>query len=320
MARSVSAVDDIAIQVRGLRKSFREQPAVRGLDFEVCAGEIFGLLGPNGAGKTTTLSMLSTLLAPDAGEVVIGGLDLATRSFAIKHLVGLVPQDLALYEPLSARDNLRFFGRIYGLRGRRLQQRCDHVLEMVHLSDRAHEPVSHFSGGMKRRLNIAVALLHEPRILFLDEPTVGVDPQSRNFLFESVEQLSADRVTIVYTTHYMEEAQRLCHRVAIMDQGEILALDRPAALIANLGGGVIRARLEGAALEGLAEQIRGLPQVEKVDAQDGQVVLRVRDVRRALAEIMVCCQAKDVDVANLEVLQPNLETVFLQLTGKRLRD
>src|SRR5512147_3138459 len=216
-----------------------DQPAVRDVSFAIQRGEIFGFLGPNGAGKTTTISMLACLLKPSGGSATLAGFDLARQAHDIKRRIGLVPQDLALYPTLSASDNLLFYGRIYGLKGTLLKQRVEDALKMVGLYDRRHEAIEKYSGGMKRRVNIAAGLLHQPEILFLDEPTVGVDPQSRNFIFDNVEELNRHGVTVLYTTHYMEEAERLCNRVAIIDQGKIVALDTPRALQATLGGGLI---------------------------------------------------------------------------------
>ena len=222
-----------------LKKSFGDFEAVKGISLQVARGEVFGLLGPNGAGKTTTISMLTGLLDPTDGQVAVDGLDLETHTNEVKAKLGLVPQELALYPTLSARQNLNFFGRIYGLKGSALRERVDEVLEMIGLTERADEVVEKYSGGMKRRVNIGAGLLHKPEILFLDEPTVGVDPQSRNAIFEGVEELNRAGMTVIYTTHYMEEAQRLCHRVAIVDEGQLIALDTPTALIRSLGGGII---------------------------------------------------------------------------------
>lgn len=231
---------------RGLHKSYGDIHAVRGVDLEIARGEIFGLLGPNGAGKTTVIAMLVGLLDPDRGEMLLDGQPLTPGAHAPKARIGLVPQELALYPTISARDNLLFFGRIYGLRGKRLRQRVEAVLEMVGLTERAGDPIETYSGGMKRRINIAAGLLHEPNVLFLDEPTVGVDPQSRNAILEAVEALNRAGMTILYTTHYMEEAQRLCHRVAIMDLGRIIALDVPPdAAFAHV---VVAAKLAGQTL------------------------------------------------------------------------
>lgn len=308
------------IETNGLVKRYAERVAVDGVSFAVREGEIFGLLGPNGAGKTTTLSMLSTLLAPDQGRATIGGYDLAREPGRIKPLIGFVPQELALFPTLSAWDNLAFFGRIYRLSGPALKGRIRAVLELVGLTERAGDAVKTFSGGMKRRLNIAVGLIHQPRVLFLDEPTVGVDPQSRNFIFEHVAGLKAEGMTILHTTHYMEEAERLCDRVAIMDQGRILALDTTQALIGLLGGGVIYAGLPADALAGLLPSVEALPHVLAVALEEERLKIETRQARRALLELIELCSAQDVPILSLEVLEPNLESVFLHLTGKRLRD
>ena len=294
--------------------------AVRGLSFAIRQGEIFGFLGPNGAGKTTTISMLSCLLEPTAGSATVAGYDIVKESSEVKRRIGLVPQELALYSTLSARDNLDFFGRIYGLRGPALRQRVAETLEMVGLAERAGSAVETFSGGMKRRLNIAAGLLHRPEVLFLDEPTVGVDPQSRNAIFEHVERLNAAGMTILYTTHYMEEAERLCHRVAIIDEGRIIALDTPRKLIADLGGGIIHLGVANGMAEGLLEELRALPEVKAVTRFDGKVKVETIRAQAALIRLLELFNRTDTDITALEVLEPNLETVFLQLTGKRLRE
>ena len=308
------------VAINGLVKKYGERVAVRDVSFSIEEGEIFGLLGPNGAGKTTTLSILSTLLIPDQGKVTISDYDLVREAKQIKRLIGSVPQELALCPTLSAWDNLVFFGRIYGLHGTELKGRVTTVLALVGLSDRAADAVQTFSGGMKRRLNIAAGLIHKPRILFLDEPTVGVDPQSRNFIFEHVERLNEEGMTIVYTTHYMEEAERLCNRVAIMDQGRILALDTMKGLIDMLGGGVIYLGLPHAALESLLPAVRGLGHVSAVAREDGRFKIETKNARLALLELIELCNAPNVSILSLEMLEPNLESVFLHLTGKRLRD
>lgn len=308
------------IEIHDVVKKYGDRVAVNQVSFCVQEGEIFGLLGPNGAGKTTTISILAALLLPDEGEVIIGGYDLMRETSQIKPLIGFVPQELALYPTLSAWDNLAFFGRIYGLRGTALKERIAAVLDLVGLRDRAKDAVRTFSGGMKRRLNIAAGLIHRPRILLLDEPTVGVDPQSRHFIFEHVERLKAEGMTVLYTTHYMEEAERLCDRVAIMDEGRILALDTTKALIGLLGGGVIYVRLAAEAIEALLPAIRALPHVQAISAQDGRIKIETKDTHPALQELIELCISRDVSILSLEVLEPNLESVFLHLTGKRLRD
>ncbi len=257
------------LEVDNLVKKFGDFTAVNGVSFEVEEGEVFGLLGPNGAGKTTAISMLTGVLEPTSGTARVGGYDLKTDLKEVKKVNGLVPQDLALYPTLNARANLNFFGRIYGLKGSDLKKRVEDVLEIVALKERANEKVENYSGGMKRRVNIAAGLVHEPRLLFLDEPTVGVDPQSRNQIFESVLQLNRERgMSIIYTSHYMEEVELLCNRVAIVDKGEIIALDTIKNLIAMLGGGVINLGLEKVD-DALLAQISALPAVKQASLASG---------------------------------------------------
>ncbi len=303
-----------------LHKSYGRIQAVRGVSLTIARGELFGLLGPNGAGKTTLISLLTGLIPPTQGRIVVAGRDLAHAAQAVKARVGLVPQDLALYPTLSARDNLAFFGRIYGLTGRRLRERVEAVLQIVGLADRADDAIQTYSGGMKRRINLAAGLLHEPEVLFLDEPTVGVDPQSRNAIFESVLALNRAGMTVIYTTHYMEEAERLCQRVAIMDGGRIIALDTPAALIRSLGEGLIRVGLPAGHLEQVAGQIGRVAAVKQVTRRDGLLHIEALRPQEALLELLDLTNRLDVRITSLEILEANLETVFLHLTGKRLRD
>ncbi|HKZ71149.1 MAG TPA: ATP-binding cassette domain-containing protein [Anaerolineales bacterium] len=307
------------VEVHDLRKQYGEFEAVKGLNFVINRGEIFGFLGPNGAGKTTTISMLSTLLPPTGGAATVCSFDLVRQPGEIKKRIGLVPQELALYPTLSARDNLEFFGSIYGLRGKELRERVNWTLELVGLADRAKDRIDQYSGGMKRRINIAAGLLHRPEILFLDEPTVGVDPQSRNHIFDNVERLNKEGLTILYTTHYMEEAERLCDRVAIVDQGRIIALDTPKALIDSLGGGIIHLGVNGKG-EAVAEQARLLAAVKSIRRLDGMVEIETRRAQEALVGVLEVANRLDANVTSLEILKPNLETVFLHLTGKTLRD
>jgi len=309
------------IEARGLVKRYGDLEAVKGLSFAIRRGEIFGFLGPNGAGKTTTISMLSCLLEPSGGTAIVAGHDVAKAPDAVKRRIGLVPQELALYPTLSARDNLDYFGRIYGLRGRGLRQRVDEVLEMVNLTERARAAVKTYSGGMKRRLNIAAGLLHRPEVLFLDEPTVGVDPQSRNAIFEHVERLRDEGMTVLYTTHYMEEAERLCDRVAIVDEGRFVALDTPRKLISDLGGGIIHLGVANGRMdEELLGQIQSLPEVKSAARSDGRIEVETVHAQTALVHLLELFNRTDTTITALQVLEPNLETVFLRLTGKRLRD
>jgi len=302
-----------------LKKAFGDLEAVKGISLQVARGEVFGLLGPNGAGKTTTISMLTGLLEPSSGQISVDGLDLKSHTNEVKAKLGLVPQELALYMTLSARQNLTFFGRIYGLKGKELRQRVDEVLETIGLTERANDPIKEYSGGMKRRVNIGAGLLHKPEVLFLDEPTVGVDPQSRNAIFESVETLNRAGMSVIYTTHYMEEAQRLCHRVAIVDEGRLIALDTPAALIRSLGGGVVILGIAEGAPEELMDRIAQVPAVRSATRNDGELKVETQRLQDGLMGTLDITNQLDVRITSLEILEPNLESVFLNLTGKKLR-
>jgi ABC-2 type transport system ATP-binding protein len=295
------------IEVRDLQKRFGTTIAVNGVSFHVGRGETFGLLGPNGAGKSTTIGMLVGTMRPDAGAVLVNGNAKPTDA-ATRFTLGVAPQTLSLYEELTAQENLSFFARLYSLSGAKLAERVRWALEFAELTDRARDRVKTFSGGMKRRLNLAVALVHDPQVLFLDEPTVGVDPQSRNHIFRRVEELKSQGRTIIYTTHYMEEAQRLCDRIAIMDHGKILDLDRVDALINRHGGrSVVKAELTQ-----LPADATILPA-----PLDGQSLRFESD--RPLEEVARLSSA-GVAFQTLEVTRPDLETVFLTLTGRSLRD
>lgn len=295
------------IVIESLRKSYRDIKAVDGVSFQIEQGEIFGLLGPNGAGKTTTVNMLAGLIAPDAGQILIRGEPYHCQ-YPIRKEIGIVPQSLSFYERLTAQENLAFWGRLYGLRGKSLKEQVAWALDFVGLSDRANQIVADYSGGMERRLNLACALLHRPSILFMDEPTVGVDPQSRNFIFGHIEKLQAQGCTILYTTHYMEEAQRLCHRVAIMAQGKILALAPVADLIKQYGGKSV-----------IEMELKQLPaDITKLPGQLHDKTLSI-ETDNPLAVLPNLLQAK-LDYLDLKIKQPNLETVFLNLTGRRLQD
>lgn len=307
------------LQATDLTKCYGEHCAVRGLSLTLAPGEIFGLLGPNGAGKTTTIAMLSGLLAPTSGRVVVAGHDLAREPRAARLALGVVPQDIALYPTLSARENLRFFGEVYGLRGQGLRTRMDEVLEVVRLSDRAGDRVSTYSGGMKRRLNLAVALLHRPRVLYLDEPTVGVDPQSRQHIFENVLALAAGGAAVLYTTHYMEEAQKLCTRLAVVDRGVIVAEGSPGSLVAAHGQGLLRVTVSEVTPEVLAA-LRSAPEIRDLRVTDSTLVLETADAQAALTRVVTLLAGSHLTIQALEVTEPNLESVFLHLTGRSLRD
>jgi ABC-2 type transport system ATP-binding protein len=302
------------IAVENLSKRFGDVVAVDGVGFEVGRGEIFGLLGPNGAGKTTTINMLCGLVRPDAGTVSLDGRADPTRA-AVRAVLGVAPQSIALYDELTAQGNLEFFGRIHGLAGRRLKDRVAACLEIAGLTQRRKDRLSTFSGGMKRRLNLVSALLHEPAILLFDEPTAGVDPQSRNLIFDTIGRLKAEGRTLLYTTHYMEEAQRLCDRVAILDHGKILDLDTIEALIARHGGvSHVEAELSQipADLAGLASRLAA----QGLGLEGNTIRFETREPAQSLAALNQC----HLHYRTLKVDTANLEDVFLNLTGRRLRD
>jgi linearmycin/streptolysin S transport system ATP-binding protein len=303
-----------------LHKRFGEIEAVRGVSFKIAEGETFGLLGPNGAGKTTTISMVCGLLEPDSGEVFVAGKRLTSHSVAEKAAIGYVPQELAIYPDLSARENLEFFARLYGLASDVAHARVEEVLRVVGLADRASEQTKNFSGGMQRRLNIGIGLLHRPQLLILDEPTVGVDPQSRNAILESVERLSGEGMAVLYTTHYMEEAERLCDRIGIVDLGQLQAEGTRAELV-SLVGEHDRVALEGVGnLQAAAEACQALEPVRAANVQDGAIQLIVDRARSILPELLATASDAGVAVSSVDVNEPDLEAVFLHLTGKALRD
>lgn len=300
-------------------RSFDSKPAVDHISFRVASGEVYGLLGPNGAGKTTTIKMVCGLLRPQGGQVEICGHEVGA-SVRTKALVGYVPQDIALYADLSARENLQFIGRLYGLRGERLAERVDEALHLIELTDRADDRVDAFSGGMRRRLNIAAGLLHRPTLLVLDEPTVGVDPQSRHAILEHVRAFAAQGMAVLYTTHYMEEAERVCDRVGIIDHGQLIAEGTRRELVAQLGQ---HDRIELSAsgdLQQLAATFRTLPGVEEADTADHKVHLIAQDGRRMLPTILEAAEHAGVSVSSVDVIEPDLEAVFLKLTGTALRE
>ena len=308
------------LSIRDLTKSYGENRAVRGVSFSITRGEIFGLLGPNGAGKSTTISMLAGLTEPTSGQILVDGVDIRTHMNALKARIGLVPQEMALYPTLSAWDNLAFFGRIYGLSNKALRQRVSEVLALVQLTDRAKEPIKNYSGGMKRRVNLAAGLLQQPEILFLDEPTVGVDPQSRNAIFESVQALNRAGLTVIYTTHYMEEAERLCQRVAIMDHGQIIALDTPANLIRGMGTGLVRIGILDGVIQDVQQRAGVLSSVRAISRRDHALDIQSYDTQKTLIQVLEITNQLDAQVTSLQIFDADLETVFLSLTGKSLRE
>jgi ABC-2 type transport system ATP-binding protein len=305
---------------RGLSKSFGDHVAVRDVSFTIGAGETYGLLGPNGAGKTTTISMIAGLLEPDAGEVLIAGRPMTSRSIAVRDDVGYVPQELAIYPELTGRENLTFFARMYGMRRAAAKDRVEEILRVIGLEERAKDRAKEYSGGMKRRLNIGIGLLHRPKLLILDEPTAGVDPQSRNSILEAVGKLSEEGMAVLYTTHYMEEAERLCDRVGIIDLGELKAEGSQRELVA-LVGEHDRVRLTvGSQGEAAVSAVRGMAGVLEAGSSDGSVDLIVNDAQALLPKLLQKVGSQGVSVTGVDVTEPNLEAVFLHLTGKALRN
>ncbi|MCD9625544.1 ABC transporter ATP-binding protein [Rhabdothermincola salaria] len=313
--------DPLVLRVEGLVRRFGDRVAVDGVSFAIAPGETYGLLGPNGAGKTTTISMVAGVLGTDAGTITVAGHTMGRGDRQAKAAIGLVPQDVALYPDLSATENLRFFGRLQGLDGRALDARITEVLDVVGLTDRAADRVDAYSGGMKRRANIAVGLLHRPRLLILDEPTVGVDPQSRNQILESIEVLGGEGLAVLYTTHYMEEAERLCDRVGIIDDGRLVAEGTRAQLVERIGSResiTVQVLGDGASV---AERCRLVTGVVAADLADATTVTVVAvDAAAVLSEVVEAVHDAGTSITGVEIDEPDLEDVFLQLTGKALRD
>ncbi|MDB5308415.1 MAG: drrA 5 [Gemmataceae bacterium] len=306
------------LEVVGVRKRYGRTIALDGVSLAVGAGEMFGLLGPNGAGKTTLISILCALTDTDAGEVRLFGRPFRRSDREARRLIGIGTQDLSIYPDLSARENLRFFGKLYGLRGGELEKRVDELLSSVGLSDRAGDRAGTFSGGMKRRLNLAAAVVHRPKLLFLDEPTTGVDPQSRNHIFEQVKALNTAGVTVVYTSHYMEEVQKLCRRIAILEGGKVLACDTLPVLLKLLDA-TVRVAVAGAP-PGFADQLAAIPGVKSIKPAADGFQLVVDDAAPVLAKVAMTCAATGTELTAVSTREPTLERVFLHLTGRELRD
>jgi len=303
-----------------LTRRFGDRIAVDGVSLHIAAGETYGLLGPNGAGKTTTIRLVCGLLHRDGGDIQVGGLAVDEDARDAKALIGYVPQDVALYPDLTARENLEFIGRLYRLSGEALTKRVGEVLALIDLTDRAGDRVDSFSGGMKRRLNIGAGLLHSPALLVLDEPTVGVDPQSRHAILESVQTLSREGMAILYTTHYMEEAERLCDRVGIIDHGRLIAEGTRRELVSMIEE---RDRIELVAsgdLDGFVDAVRGLPGIEGASVQRDEVHVLATEGRRALPAVLEVAEHSGTRVRSVQVIEPDLEAVFLHLTGTALRE
>ena len=312
-----------SLKVTGLSKSFAGRLAVDGVSFTVAAGQTLGLIGPNGAGKSTTVSMLCGLLKPDRGEILLDGQPVSHGNSAAKHKIGLVPQELAIYDDLAARENLKLFGALYGLSGDLLKQRCQAALELVALSDRAGDKPSTFSGGMKRRLNIAAALLHDPQLLILDEPTVGVDPQSRNAIFDSLETLKRQGRSLIYTSHYMEEVERLADHIVIIDHGKVIANETPEELYRRLPSqaalSIELGDIEAMALATLLEGIKARPGVGTVHSNGSNLRIALGAADEALT-MLEWLTAQGCRPRHFATARTDLEEIFLTLTGHSLRD
>jgi ABC-2 type transport system ATP-binding protein len=310
------------LEVHNLVKKYGDFTAVKGISFDIKEGEIFSLLGPNGAGKTTTISMLSTLYTPTSGDATIGGNSIAKDSMAVKQMIGVVPQEIALYEDLTAQENLLFWGQMYGLNGTSLNHRVAEVLGQIGLTDKAKNRVKTYSGGMKRRVNIGVGLLHKPRLLFMDEPTVGIDPQSRRAILDTVKDLNKQGMTVLYTTHYMEEAQELSDRVGIIDHGELIALGTQAELTKQVGQAetLILHIGENEDPEALAQAVSKIEGVQKADVTHNEVSVITPDAKDVLASVVSKANERGIKIRSIDIREPNLEAVFLHLTGRALRD
>jgi ABC-2 type transport system ATP-binding protein len=308
------------LEVKSLRKEFGDLTAVDGISFDIQEGEIFGFLGPNGAGKTTSISMICGLLKPTAGEIFVEGQSILKNPREVKKLLGVVPQEVAIYEELSARENLSFWGGIFGMGGRGLRARVDELLEQVGLEERAKEPTKIFSGGMKRRLNLALGLIHDPKLILLDEPTVGIDPQARRNILDVVKDIVAGGRTVLYTTHYLEEAEELCDRLAIIDHGQILSQGTVGELQTQLGEGsllTVQGSFQAATLSEAVAAVDGLLPIE---IDDDRAKLLVSRDGPGVSHSLEGLFSRGLTFDDITIKEPNLEDLFLKLTGRELRN
>ncbi len=310
------------LEVQNLAKNYGDFQAVKGVSFNIEEGEIFSLLGPNGAGKTTTISMLSTLYTPTSGDATIAGHSITKNPMDVRNAIGVVPQDLALYEDLTARENLIFWGQMYGLSGSALKSRVEEVLEQIGLTDKAKDRVKTYSGGMKRRVNIGVGLLHKPRLLFMDEPTVGIDPQSRRAILDTVKDLNKKGMTVLYTTHYMEEAEELSNRVGIIDHGELIAIGTQKELTKQVGETetLVLHIGENEDPEALVTSFKTIKEVLEANVINNEISVITPSAKDVLASVVTKANERGIKIHSIDIREPNLEAVFLHLTGRALRD
>lgn len=312
----------LILEAKNLVRKFGSLTAVDDVSFDINESEIFSLLGPNGAGKTTTISMLSTLLAPSSGDAMINGFSIKNDHMQVRKYIGIVPQEIALYDDLTALENLKYWGKLYGLGGRELDQRVAEVLEQIGLTDRAKDRLKTYSGGMKRRVNIAAGLLHKPKLLFMDEPTVGIDPQSRRMILDKVKELNTQGMAILYTTHYMEEAQELSNRVGIIDHGKLIAVGTQEELTKQVGENdsihILTDPMDD--LSSIATKLQGFDGISRVIIEESGLNLITSDAESSLAPIINQASQAGARIRSIEIVEPNLEAVFLHLTGRALRD
>ncbi|MED4788609.1 ABC transporter ATP-binding protein [Bacillus atrophaeus] len=310
------------LQVENIEKAYEKKLIVKGISFTLEKGEAFGLLGPNGAGKSTTISMIAGLVPPDKGEITVGGCIVGKDTNQAKQKIGVVPQDIALYPTLTAKENLLFWGKMYGLTSAEAKKRAVEVLEYVGLTERAKDKIQTFSGGMKRRINIGAALMHRPELLIMDEPTVGIDPQSRNHILQTVKQLNEEGTTIIYTSHYMEEVEYLCDRIGIMDKGDMIAIGTKTDLCTRLAGGAIIHLAVQSINDDFISAIRSQENVSDivVHTDDNKIDIIAEQHERVISGILTLAAAHHVSLKSLHVQEPNLERLFLHLTGRTLRD
>jgi ABC-2 type transport system ATP-binding protein len=309
------------VEVKNLKKQYGELKAVDGLNLSIEENIIYGLLGPNGAGKSTTISMISTLIKPTDGQILVGGYDVVKEASNVRKLIGLVPQDIALYPNFSAGDNLTFFGRMYGLSGKKLHSRVDEVLDIVGLRDRKKDNIEGFSGGMKRRINIGVGLINNPKLLILDEPTVGIDPQSRNHILETVKYLNTQGMSVIYTSHYMEEVEFLCSHLAIMDKGRVIA-EGTKEEVKKLEGNYQKIQINCTIDDNVLTETKSLKYVEEAiyEKDEELLLLMVEEASAVLGDIVTFINQKGIKIRSVKIEEQNLEGVFLKLTGRALRD